>query len=102
MKKIINGKKYDTDTATKLGSFDNGYFGSDLDYLEETLYRKKTGEFFLYGEGGARTKYSVRCSSNSYCGGCDITPLSNSKAKAWAEENLTSDEYEAIFGLVEE
>ena len=46
MKKIINGKKYDTDTAEQIGYDNNGLLCSDLSYIEETLYKKKTGEFF--------------------------------------------------------
>ena len=61
MKKIINGKKYDTETATKIGEYSNGYSTSDFHYIDETLYRKKTGEFFLYGEGGPMTRYSHAC-----------------------------------------
>lgn len=52
MKKIINGKMYNTETATELGDFWNGLSTSDFRNLSETLYRKKNGEFFLYGQGG--------------------------------------------------
>ena len=47
MKKIIRGRQYDTDTAQRIGSWDNGLSGTDLEYTSETLYRKRTGEFFL-------------------------------------------------------
>ena len=40
MKKIINGKKYDTDTASCVGSWDNGYGYSEFGYFSEALYRK--------------------------------------------------------------
>lgn len=43
MKKIINGKMYNTETATKLGDFWNGLSKSDFRQLSETLYRKKNG-----------------------------------------------------------
>ena len=48
MKKIINGKKYDTETATSVGEYSSNYACSDYKYYDETLYKKKTGEFFLY------------------------------------------------------
>ena len=51
MKKIINGKVYDTDTAKLIGSWDNGIYG-DLDSVSEDLYRKRTGEFFIFGHEG--------------------------------------------------
>lgn len=47
MKKIISGRIYDTDTATKLGAWWSSSDVRDFSRVEETLYRKRTGEFFL-------------------------------------------------------
>ena len=47
MKKIIENQKYDTETAVKVGSRDNGLSRRDINCNQEDLYRKKTGEFFL-------------------------------------------------------
>lgn len=102
MKKIIGGKVYDTDTAKELDSWSNMADVRSFHQFSETLYRKKTGEFFLYGEGGPMTKYAVADGSNSWRGGSRIMPLSYAEAKAWAEEHLDGDEYEAIFGEVAE
>ena len=101
MKKIINGKKYDTDTAKCVGSYENGYGPSDFKCVEEHLYRKKNGEFFLYGVGGAMTAYAEHC-IDGYCYGEKIIPLTESEAKKWAENHLDCDDYESIFGPVEE
>lgn len=46
MKKIINGKMYNTETAEFIDSYESGY-PKDFAYVYEALYRKKTGEFFL-------------------------------------------------------
>lgn len=102
MKKIINNKVYDTETAKELGNWDNGRYGNDFSAVSETLYRKKTGEFFLFGEGGPMTKYAVAEGSNSWRGGSRIMPLSFTEAREWAEEHLSGEEYEAIFGEVVE
>ena len=102
MKKIINSKVYDTETAKDLGSWANGGSWKDFSHIEETLYRKKTGEFFLHGEGGPMTKYAVPQGQNSWSGGERIMPLSYAEAKAWAEEHLDGDDYERIFGAVVE
>lgn len=101
MKQIIRGKRYDTDTAKEMGST---YYSnpSDFNYWEETLYRKQTGEFFLYGEGGPATKYAVSIGQNQWSGGWKILPLTPENAAAWAEENLSADKYEEIFGVVED
>lgn len=99
MKKIINGKMYNTETAKELGFWSNGENG--FGFCDEWLYRKKTGEYFLYGKGGGMSKY---CSynGNMYGPGERITPLTEAEAKKWAEDYLDADEYEEIFGTVEE
>ena len=102
MKKIINGKVYDTDTAKELGDWSNMADYGNFSQFSETLYRKKTGEFFLHGEGGPMTKYAVAEGSNSWRGGSRIMPLSFQEAREWAEEHLSGEEYEAIFGEVVE
>lgn len=101
MKKIINNKVYDTDTANKLGSYSYDSYNS-LNYIRERLYRKKTGEFFLHGEGGANSKYARTVGANSWSSGETIMPLSYEDAQKWAEEKLTVEEYENVFGAVEE
>ena len=101
MKKVINGKRYDTDTAKEVGyaSFSNP---RDFNYWAETLYRKNTGEFFLYGEGGPNSRYAKSEGSNCWSGGEKIMPLSLESAQEWAEKHLDADEYEEIFGLVDD
>lgn len=101
MKKVIKGKQYDTETATALGCFHKGAKG-DLNYIREELFRKKTGEYFLYGKGGASTKYSVLVKNNTWSGSEKIIPLEFPDAQAWAEQNLKDDEYKNIFGEVTE
>ena len=102
MKKIINGKKYDTETAKEVGYWSNGGSWRDFSHVDETLYRKKTGEYFLFGEGGPQTRYAVSTGQNSWTGGEKIIPLTHENARQWAEEHLDGDEYEAIFGEVTE
>jgi len=92
MKKVINGKLYDTDTAKFLGDFDNGKLTNDFSYLYEGLYQKRTGEHFLYCVGGALTIYN----------GSVIKPLTYEEAQKWAEKHLDGDEYIKIFGDPEE
>ena len=88
MKKIINGKVYDTRTAELVGYIERGdIIENNLDYSEEKLFRKRTGEFFLYRVGGPRT---------DCCDGL-IEPMTYDEARSWAEE-LDGDEYVAIFG----
>lgn len=101
MQKIIRGKRYDTDTAQKVCSVDNGLPESDFDALCEQLYIKRTGEFFLYGYGGARTAYA-EADGNMWTSGERIVPLSEADAKAFVEEHGTPEVYEQYFGEASE
>ena len=62
MKKIINGKLYDTETAKLIGRSYHGEGPRDFRHYSEELYRKRTGEYFLYGEGGpmSRSRWITR------------------------------------------
>lgn len=97
MNKIIGGKRYDTEKAAEAGRTDNGLPYMDLDYYSETLYRKRTGEFFLHLEGGARSALAEpRMGGTS--GGERIRPLPYEEAVEWAERNLDADGYADLFG----
>lgn len=98
MKKVINGKLYDTTTAKRLAFATANCSCSDFGYWEEELYRKKTGEYFLYGSGGAMTKYAKVVETNNWCSGEEVIPMTYQMARKWAEENLESNEYIRLFG----
>lgn len=102
MKKIINGKLYNTETAKAVKTIDHGDGPRDFHYYVETLYHKRTGEYFLAGEGGPLTKYRQTVGQNSWRGGEGIIPLTYEEALAWAESEMDADEYEAEFGPVSE
>ena len=101
MKKIINGKLYNTDTAKRLGEWVND-ITDNLHWVSETLYQKQRGEFFLHGEGGPGSKYAEPSGQGSWSSGEKIIPLSYDAAQAWAEEYLDVNAYQAAFGPVEE
>lgn len=74
MKKFINGKRYDTDSATAV------YEVKTRD-TQEVLYRKKTGDFFTWD-------YNRK-----------IKPLSLKEAAEWAKKaNINEDTYNRLFG----
>ena len=81
MNKIINGRRYDTQTATYICIA--VYSGNK--YV--TLYQKKNGEFFEHHEFNGREW---------------IEPVDESDAKRFAEEQMTGDGYEKVFGKVDE
>lgn len=100
MNKIINGRRYDTEKAKKVAEAYSKLARNDFGYWEEELYRKRTGEFFLYGWGGPSSRYSVSAGLNSWSGGEKIIPLTIEEAQEWAEKHLDGDEYEEIFGEI--
>jgi hypothetical protein len=87
MKKIINGKLYNTDTADEIA---RRVIRHGLEH--ETYYRKKTGEIFIY--------YETKRSSGDIFR--SIRPLELEEAKDDLEKLLTVEHYEEIFGKVEE
>lgn len=102
MNKIINGKRYNTESAKLLGSFDNGEYPSDLSYVRESLYRTKSGQYFIHGEGGASTQYAQQREISGWRPGEKIIPLAEDCARNWAEEHLSGEVYERIFGETQE
>lgn len=102
MKKIINGKLYNTETAKCLGEWNNGERYGEFTYCEESLYKTKSGAYFIHGWGGPLSKYAKSDGNNSWSGGSHIEPVSYSAARDWAEEHLDADEYMELFGEVEE
>lgn len=101
MKKVIDGKMYNTDTAKQLGEWSYGRYG-DINYMSETLYQTKKGAFFIYYEGGANTDYGVDTGNFNRSEGRGIHLLSTKEARNWCEEHMDADEYIEVFGEVEE
>ncbi len=96
MVKVINNKKYSTDTARVVAYYNNidGFKilqCDDARFFEVTLYKKRTGEYFIFTEGNNRSGVEI-----------GIEPVSEEEAKRWSEIYLDADEYESIWGEVEE
>lgn len=96
MKKVIGGKIYDTDKATLVAEWDNGYYGNDFKRCEEALYRTKEGTWFVVGEGGPMSKYA-RAVGNMTGGGEGLTPLTDEEAMGWLEDKGETDALEEYF-----
>lgn len=102
MNKVIRGKRYNTETAKLVGTWEaNEPENSDF-WEKEELYQKRSGEFFLIGQGGAQTQYARFSMGGESKPGIELRPIEPEEASDWAEEHLTADEYEALFGPVAE
>ena len=89
MKKVINGALYNTETARFIGAWEpNGYDHNNFSYFCESLYRTKSGKYFIHGEGHAMSPYGV-WHENSGGWGEEIRPMSPAAAREWAEKHLT-------------
>lgn len=88
MKKVIDGKLYNTETAELIHEWDNGGSSGDFDRCDATLYKTKSGAFFLAGSGGARSMWSqsLEC-GRSQCGGAGIRALTQAEALEWCENH---------------
>ena len=84
MKKIINGKIYNTDTAAFIGNHQYANMG-DFHYEDTDLYRTPKGAFFVQGTGGAYSRWSRPCGSNGMSGGHGIQALTPTEALEWCE-----------------
>ena len=73
MQKIICKKVYDTEKSTLIHKRTFGAFG-DADGYEESLYQTADGYYFLYVNGGEKSKYPHE----------DIKRISADKAKSFA------------------
>jgi hypothetical protein len=103
MRKIINGHRYDTDSAKFIISYAAELTPDDDEYYEEKLYRTKAGMFFLYAKGNSGSPYSKPVGIK-WIGTEEILPLSEEEAQNWidAKTDLDADEYEYLFGKASE
>lgn len=91
MKRIINGKVYNTETAEYIGSYHNGLHPNDFRYLDEELYVTKKETYFIAGKGSALTYYS------RLKNGCGIRVITKAEALKWLEEHEMYEEIEEYF-----
>lgn len=103
MKRRINGRIYDTQTAQLINHYRDPHDPHDDQYYEESLYQKRTGEYFLYGSGNADSKYAKFSYglSNNLQPGKIILPLTKKQAVHWAEVHMTVSQYIRWFGYPE-
>jgi hypothetical protein len=101
MRKIINGKRYDTNTAMEICDCSpEGFYHGDFRYEETFLYRTTYGNWFLAGKGGAMSRWSVNAGLNCTCGGSGIMPLDSDEARSFLEQYGSVEDVEKYFGKV--
>ena len=82
-KRIINGRTYNTETATLLG-----YGGDPNAPFDQALFKTRFGAYFFYFLEHDCTEH--------------IEPAEPQRAQEWMEKNCSSDNIEAEFGEMPE
>ena len=101
MKQIIDGKTYNTGTASKIGEWDNGLGFSDFRHCAELLYKTRKRAWFVHGRGGAMTAWSESKGGTTW-GGSSIRTLTEAEALRWCEDHdIDTDVIEEHFAIEE-
>jgi hypothetical protein len=85
MRAVIEGRRYDTETADLIARWSYGDGPQDWHHVQEKLYRTRQGSWFIAGSGGARSKYRVSTAQRTWYPGERIDALSSDEALEWLE-----------------
>lgn len=97
MKKVIEGKRYDTETADEIGL--HSYLNSgDFHCWYETLYRTQKGTWFIVGGGGALSRYGASGGGSGWGTNNNFRVLTRKEAMEWLEEYGKTKAIEKYFG----
>jgi hypothetical protein len=96
MKRIIDGKTYNTETATTVCDTGNDLSVTDFRHEDSALYITKKGAFFIAGNGGPMSRFARAESQNSWSGGGGVIPLDRGEAVRCAEN--WPEQIEEYFG----
>lgn len=106
MKKTINGKRFDTETATLIGFVNNlvGTFPAESKdgptYWEAGLYvTPRSKEYFLAGKGGPMTRFAQHKDGSRYRGGAGVVPMTDKDAADFAKWYLNPSVVEQYFNI---
>ncbi|AQT68241.1 hypothetical protein STSP2_01397 [Anaerohalosphaera lusitana] len=97
MKKVVEGKLYDTEVAEEICYYSYGYSG-DFRYCSEVLYKSPNGQFFIEYDGGPYSKYSEAGGPQKVYGSSGIKLVSEDEAQSFVEENGSAEDYIKAFG----
>ena len=100
MKAIVGGKRYNTETATRVCDCSpRGFYRGDHQWEDTGLYRTPKGNWFLAGEGGPRSRWARPLGQNGYSEGSGIRPVDAATARELLERHDCDwDDVEEYFG----
>ena len=92
MIKVIDGKRYNTETAELVYDYDNGAVWGDFRYRSKTLYVTKAGAWFLHHVGGASSDMAKSLGNGSRSGSSDIEAINADDAYGFLEAHSNDSE----------
>jgi hypothetical protein len=101
MQKVINGKRYNTETAEEVCSWSDGQGKGDFNWHETSLYRTAKGAWFVAGEGGPMSQWRRSTGQNSWGGGDGLNPIDHDEARMLLEEHGTAEQCAEYFAVEE-
>lgn len=97
MKKIINGKLYNADTARVICELESNAYVSDFEWHETYLYRTKNGAFFIAGRGNAASIWAEPCCGGGHTNGEGLRVIDDLEARQYMEAaDCDVDEFAAV------
>lgn len=103
MKRVIEGKVYNTETATYIGDLPCSANPGDFQHHDTGLYRSPKGTYFLAGKGGPMSMWSESEGNSGRTGGSGIMTIPDDEARSYAESmDLDEDGMRAAGFEVEE
>ena len=99
MKAVVNGYRYNTKHAVKIGTYKTPEPESNFCHWEATLYKTRNiGNYFLVGSGMHMTRFGTASGKHVWEPGEALTPMTRETAREWAEAYLAPDIFREEFG----
>jgi hypothetical protein len=99
MIRIIDGKRYNTQTAELVAEVPCGYYSTDFNYHDTGIYISQKGTWFLAGSGNALSMWAKRAPGGGYGPGRGIRPLDDDDAREHLERAGATDAIERFFDV---
>lgn len=96
--KVVDGLRYNTDTATKICTYWSDCGSSDFKFERTALFRSPKGKFFIAGYGGALSRWSQPY-QNGQTGGEGLVPVDVDEARSFAELHADADTIAEFFDI---
>lgn len=86
MRRIIDGRVFDTETAAQLCELPCSANPGDFAWHESALYRSPRGRFFIAGRGGPASLWAEPAQGGGSTGGDGIRIVDEDEARRWMEQ----------------